>query len=87
MAEFREFLHNKISNKQATSGALPLPLHMQEGIELCDHQDKFNLILLKLRNIDVKVEDEDAAVTLLVSLSNSFEKFVQLFIVGKDTVV
>lgn len=59
---------------------------MQEGIELRDHLDKLNSILLELRNIDVKVEDEDATLILLVSLPNSFENFVQSFIVGKDTV-
>uniref|UniRef100_A0A0D3BX66 CCHC-type domain-containing protein n=1 Tax=Brassica oleracea var. oleracea TaxID=109376 RepID=A0A0D3BX66_BRAOL len=61
-------------------------LCMQEGIELRDHFDKLNSILLELRNIDVKVEDEDATLILLVSLPNFFENFVQSFIVGKDTV-
>ena len=36
-------------------------------------------------NIDVKVEDEDTTVIMLVSMSNSFENFVQSFIIGKDT--
>ena len=51
-----------------------------------DHSDQLNKILLELRNIDVKVEDDDAALFLLVSLSLSYENFVQSFIVGKDTV-
>jgi len=42
--------------------------------------------MLDLRNIDVKVEDEDAALILLVSLPNSYENFVQSFIGSKDTV-
>uniref|UniRef100_A0A0D3CPF1 CCHC-type domain-containing protein n=1 Tax=Brassica oleracea var. oleracea TaxID=109376 RepID=A0A0D3CPF1_BRAOL len=37
-------------------------------------------------NIDVKVEDEDAALILLVSLPNFYENFVQSFIGSKDTV-
>ena len=59
---------------------------MQEGIDLHDHVDKLNLILLDMRNIDVKVDDEDATLIMLVSLPNSFENFVQSFIVGKNTV-
>ncbi|KAJ4718340.1 Retrovirus-related Pol polyprotein from transposon TNT 1-94 [Melia azedarach] len=61
-------------------------LRMQEGMPLRDHLDQLNTILLELRNIDVKVEDKDAALILLVSLSLSYENFVQSFIVGKDTV-
>ncbi|KAL0787017.1 hypothetical protein Bca101_003263 [Brassica carinata] len=74
-------LMNKLLLKQRL-----FALRMQEGIELRDHLDKLNSILLELRNIDVKVEDEDAALILLVSLPNSFENSVQSFIVGKDTV-
>ena len=61
-------------------------LRMQEGTQLQDHLDSLNSILLDLRNIDVKVEDEDAALILLVSLPNSYENFVQSFIGSKDTV-
>ncbi|KAJ4714843.1 Retrovirus-related Pol polyprotein from transposon TNT 1-94 [Melia azedarach] len=57
-----------------------------QGMPLRDHLDQLNTILLELRNIDVKVEDEDAALILLVSLPLSYENFVQSFIVGKDTV-
>uniref|UniRef100_A0A0D3BS43 Reverse transcriptase Ty1/copia-type domain-containing protein n=1 Tax=Brassica oleracea var. oleracea TaxID=109376 RepID=A0A0D3BS43_BRAOL len=74
-------LMNKLLLKQRL-----FALRMQEGIEPRDHLDKLNSILLELRNIDVKVEDEDATLILLVSLPNSFENFVQSFIVGKDTV-
>ena len=59
---------------------------MQEGTQLQDHLDSLNSIMLDLRNIDVKVEDEDAALVLLVSLPNSYENFVQSFIGSKDTV-
>ena len=74
-------LTNKLLLKQRLFG-----LRMQEGTPLRDHLDQLNTILLELRNIDVKVEDEDAALILLVSLPLSYENFVQSFIVGKDTV-
>ncbi|KAJ4706252.1 Retrovirus-related Pol polyprotein from transposon TNT 1-94 [Melia azedarach] len=76
-----KFLTNKLLLKQRL-----FSLRMQEGMPLRDHLDQLNTILLELRNIDVKVEDEDAALILLVSLPLSYENFVQSFIVGKDTV-
>ena len=53
---------------------------------LRDRLDQLNTILLDLRNIEVKIEDEDAALILLVSLPPSYGNFVQLFIVAKDIV-
>ena len=77
----KKFLTNKVLLKQRLYA-----MRMQEGIELRDHLGKLHSILLKLSNIDVKVEDEDAALILLVSLPNSYENFVQSFIGSKDTV-
>ena len=74
-------LTNKLLLKQRLFG-----LRMQEGTPLREHLDQLNTILLELRNIDVKIEDEDAALILLVSLPLSYENFVQSFIGGKDTV-
>lgn len=45
---------------------------MQEGMPLRDHLDQLNTILLELRNIDVKVEDEDSSLILVVSLPLSY---------------
>jgi len=74
-------LTNKLLLQQRLFG-----LRMQEGTPLRDHLDQLNTILLDLRNIVVKIEDEDAALILLVSLPPSYENFVQSFTVGKDTV-
>lgn len=74
-------LTNKLLLKQRLFG-----LRMQDGKQLREHLDQLNNILLDLRNIDVKIDDEDAALILLVSLPSSYENFVQSFIVGKDTV-
>ncbi|CAL1359620.1 unnamed protein product [Linum trigynum] len=60
-------------------------LRMQEVTPLRDHLEQLNSILLDLRNIDVKVDDEDGALILLVSLLSSYENFVDSFIAGKDS--
>lgn len=55
-------------------------LHMQEGTSLRDHLDQLNKILLDLRNIEIKVDDEDATLILLTSLPLSYETFVYSYI-------
>ncbi|GKC86402.1 hypothetical protein Tco_1142119 [Tanacetum coccineum] len=59
---------------------------MKEGSSLKEHLDALNSILMDLKNVEVKIEDEDAALVLLVSLPPSFESFVSSFVVGKDTI-
>ena len=83
MVEISEFVHNKISNQnKLLLNQRLLSLRMNEGTPLRDHLDQLNTILLKLSNTDVKVEDEDSALILLVSLSLLYESFVQSFIIG-----
>ncbi|KAJ4710294.1 Retrovirus-related Pol polyprotein from transposon TNT 1-94 [Melia azedarach] len=79
------YMTKSLTNKLLLKQRL-FSLRMQEGMPLRDHLDQLNTILLELRNIDVKVEDEDTALILLVSLPLSYENFVQSFIVEKDTV-
>ncbi|GJZ11970.1 retrovirus-related pol polyprotein from transposon TNT 1-94 [Tanacetum coccineum] len=59
---------------------------MKEGTSLKEHLDALNSILMDLKNVEVKIEDEDVALVLLVSLPLSFESFVSSFVVGKDTI-
>ncbi|GJX75492.1 transposable element [Tanacetum coccineum] len=59
---------------------------MKEGSALKDHLDALNSILMDLKNVDVKIDDEDAALILLVSLPPSYENFVNSFVVGKETI-
>ena len=56
-------------------------LRMQLSMPLTDYLKNLNSILLDLRNLDVKIDNEDAALILLVSFQNSYENFV----VGKDS--
>jgi hypothetical protein len=59
---------------------------MKEGASLKQHLDQLNAILMELRNVEVNIEDEDAALILLCSLPLSYENFVQSFIVGRDCI-
>lgn len=59
---------------------------MNEGTPLRDHLNQLNMFSLEMRNIDVKVENENYALILLVSLPLSYENFVQYFIIGIDFV-
>ena len=79
------YMTKSLTNKLLLKQCL-FSLRMQEGMSLRDHLDQLNTILLELRNIDVKVEDEDATLIPLVSLPLSYENLVRLFIVGKDTI-
>ncbi|KAG6430584.1 hypothetical protein SASPL_108654 [Salvia splendens] len=76
----RKFLTNKLLLKQRL-----FRLRMQEGMPLRDHLENLNKILLDLRNVDVIVEDKDAALILLVSLPESYENSVESFMTGKET--
>jgi hypothetical protein len=53
---------------------------------LCDHLDDFNRIILDLKNIDVKVDDEDQALILLCSLPDLFNNFVNSMLYSRDTI-
>jgi hypothetical protein len=74
-------LTNKLLMKQRL-----FALRMQEGAALKDHLDELNSILMDLKNIEVQIDDEDAALILLVSLPPSFENLVNSFCVGRDTI-
>nr|GEW70368.1 ribonuclease H-like domain-containing protein [Tanacetum cinerariifolium] len=46
---------------------------------------EFNKLILDLENIDIKIEDEDQALMLLMSLPSSYENFVETLLYGRES--
>ena len=53
---------------------------MAEGIPIQNHLDEFNSILIDLESMDVKIEDEDKAILLVVSLPSSYKHFKEILL-------
>ncbi|GJS77777.1 retrovirus-related pol polyprotein from transposon TNT 1-94 [Tanacetum coccineum] len=75
------YMKKSLTNKLLLKQRL-FSLRMKEGSSLKEHLDALNSILMDLKNVEVKIEYEDAALVLLVSLLHSFESFVSSFVVG-----
>lgn len=79
------YMTRSLTNKLLLKQRLFL-LRMKDGMLLKDHLDELNSIFMDLKNVEVKIDDEDAILILLVSLSSSYENLVNSFIVGRDTI-
>ncbi|GJT66197.1 retrovirus-related pol polyprotein from transposon TNT 1-94 [Tanacetum coccineum] len=79
------YMTKSLTNKLLLKQRLFSP-RMKEGSTLKDHLDVLNSILMDLKNVEVKIDDEDATLIFLVSLPPLFENFVNSFVIGKDTI-
>ncbi|VFQ77776.1 unnamed protein product [Cuscuta campestris] len=60
-------------------------LQMAEEANFNGNLDEFNKITIELESIDVKIEEEDKALSLLASLPSSFDNIVTTLLFGKET--
>ncbi|PRQ56251.1 putative RNA-directed DNA polymerase [Rosa chinensis] len=60
-------------------------LWMEEGRDLQDHLNKFQICVANLSKVDVMYKDEEKALMLLRSLPASFEHFITRLVSGKDS--
>ena len=61
-------------------------LRMTEGTSILSHLDKFDSLILDLKNVDVKITDEDQAILLLCSLPQCFKYFRDTMIYKKESI-
>ena len=60
-------------------------LRMDEGTSIHRHVDEFNKLMMDLKSVDDQISDEDYAITLLCSLSPSYEHFVDTMLFGRES--
>ncbi|KAL6582592.1 hypothetical protein OROMI_004670 [Orobanche minor] len=60
-------------------------LRMDRGTKISDHLSVLNNIVSELEAIEVKVEDEDKALRLILSLPSSYEHMKPILMYGKET--
>ncbi|KAH1264457.1 Retrovirus-related Pol polyprotein from transposon TNT 1-94 [Glycine max] len=86
LAQIGEILYDEINLQQVAYETMFVwPLN-KEGTPLKEHLHELNFVLMELRNIDVKIEDEDLTTILLVSLPPFYENFVSSFSIGKYSI-
>ena len=60
---------------------------MAEGTPVQKHLNEFNSILFDLESLDVKFEDEDKAILLVVSLPPSFKHFKEIMLYSNSNTI
>ena len=59
-------------------------IRMVEGTPIQSHLNEFNSIIMDLENIEVKIDDEDKAVLLVVSLPSTYKHFKEIMLYSNN---
>jgi hypothetical protein len=60
-------------------------IRMSEGTSMQSHLNEFSSIIVDLESLDVKIDDENKAILLVVSLSPYFNHFKEIMLYGNHT--
>jgi hypothetical protein len=60
-------------------------IRMLEGTSIHSHLNEFNSIIVDLESLDVKINDKDKVILLVVSLPPSFKHFKEIMLYGNHT--
>ena len=80
------YMRKNLTNKLYVKKQL-YSLHMNEGSNLLEHLNTFNMLNTQLSSFGVNYEDKDKALLLLASLPTSFDHLVTTLMYGKETIV
>ena len=58
-----------------------------EGTPVQKHLNEFNSILVDLESLDVKIDDEDKAILLVVSLPSSYKHFKEIMLYSNSDTI
>jgi len=75
-------LSNKLYLKKQLYG-----LRMKEGTTVLEHLNFFNKVISELLAVDIKSDEEDKALILLNSLSESYDHIVATMLCNKGTLI
>jgi hypothetical protein len=78
------YMTNSLANKLHLKERL-YTICMLEGTSMQSHLNEFNSIIVNLESLDVKIDDEDKAILLVVSLPPSFKHFKEIMLYGNHT--
>jgi len=62
-------------------------LRMNKRTAVLEHLNFFNKVISELLVVDVKIDEEDKALILLSSLSESYDHIITTMLYGKETLI
>lgn len=80
------YMTNSLGNKIRLKERL-YTFRMAESTPVQQHLNKFNSILVNLESLNVKIEDEDKAILLVVSLPSSYKHFKEIMLYSNSNTI